>query len=143
VAIKYNLTGIAGNVNIATLMLHVKKSTCEGTKICTLSVITSDWISNECSWIYASTNKMWDTMGGDFSIEGRVTSPAKKEGLVEIYTITNIIKEMLGGTIQNRGFILEPASKVFLEPEFSMKGHNYYSSEHPDIRLRPALILEY
>jgi len=143
VAIKYNLAGITGTPKNTELLLNVQSSGCEGTNICTLSVITSDWNSKECSWIYASSAQAWNSTGGDYSNSNRVTSPATKKGGMEIYAVGDMVKNILDGVTENRGFILEPASNIALGGIFHKKGHYYYSSEHPDIRLRPALILEY
>jgi len=118
-------------------------SQCEGTKICTLSVITSDWISKECSWINASNTKPWINRGGDFSRQDQSLGFAAKDGGIENYDITISVNAFLNGNKTNYGFLLEPAANTSEANYNPMIDHQYYSSEYPDIRLRPALILEY
>jgi len=141
VAIKFNVSGIAEPVKRAILRLEVQGSLAQGTKICSLFVITREWVSKECTWMNAAKNQPWSNMGGDFSRDGMATCCAGTAGGIEIYDVTRYVNEFITGQRKNNGFLLEPASDT-RDPGTSMKSHYYYSSEYKNIQSRPSLILE-
>ena len=139
-AIKFDLSSITEPVDSATLKLQVKKLLSNGTGICTLSTITTDWVSTECSWLNAKAGTPWNTMGGDYSSEGRVTGLAGNAGEVETYDVTAMVNAFITGQKPNYGFLIEPATSSDLV--IQMQDHFYHSSEYSEVPLRPALVLK-
>jgi len=140
VAIRFDLSSVTDPIKKATLNLQMKSVLSNGTGICTLFVITSDWVSKESSWFNAKNGTPWKTIGGDFNHQTVFTAPAALPDSVEIYDVTGAIKAFINGQTPNYGFIIEPATSPDLS--IQMQDHLYYSSEYSDTLLRPSLVLQ-
>lgn len=139
-AFRFDLSSITDTVAKAELQLTVKSGLSNGTEICTLFTINSQWNSSECSWFYASEGKLWDEPGCDFDRNNFITAQAATPFTpLESYDVTKMVNAIIKGEKENYGFVIEPATSEDLL--IQMKDHIYYSSESDSIDKRPALIL--
>lgn len=159
--LQYNLSDIPelpDNANITKVLFCIyflEGDTGDGTKLCSLFVMSKEWNSKEVTWNNATNTDTWEQLdldakyyhialqdtiqfpgGGDRLFPHAAVSPVSTASRKwEMYTITNGMKNYLKNPDSFHGFLVKPY--------MGNASRTYASSDYNDEEKRPKLIIKY